>query len=116
MTAPSHSLREPTGAYQISEAQGPLTPEERRLKQQRRQERRETAGVYLEQRRNGVERAQQCTLTSEELVEVERMAHEIIRAGEATHRSNLRKKCSSIRDLAAVRLPAVFEAEESKGW
>lgn len=109
VTEPSRSWsREPTGTYQISEAQGPLTEEERLAKQQRREARRQNAGAYVtqqEQRRSGAlpPRAQHKTLDGEELVEAQHLVHERIRAREAEHRQNLRKKCSSITDLVPVR-------------
>ena len=108
------AMREPTGAYQISAAQGPLTEAEREAQPQRREGRRAHASDYVDraqQRRSGVRchGQQHITLTGEDLVEAERLVHERIREGEATFRRTLRKKCSSITELAAVRPQAAAE-------
>lgn len=110
MTHAHTSANYPT--YQISEAHGPLTEAERVAKQQRREQRRANANEYLDARTAGRPgRTQTPTLTGEELVEVERLAHERIRANEASHRRQLRKKCSSITDLlAVVSAPALAAA------
>ena len=100
------STREDTGVYQISETNGPLTPAEREAKLKRRLVRREHAKAYLDdegaRRRGEAVRGTHRTLSGEELVEAEHLAHQRIRSGEAAHRERLSRKCSSITDLVAA--------------
>lgn len=102
---PGAARGEPLVAYPISETQGPLTDTEREAIRARREQRRSSASAYLDEeaaRRRGRAARPHQTLTGEEMVEAQHLAHERIREGEAAHRKHLRKKCSSITELAAV--------------